>query len=179
MRSGIATWPLCMALAAVGCGEGGSVTEPPTPTPQPTPLGTFAIVSASPAFGGTVSGTQSDLQGTSGLAVTFQVTYTQSISDVYFVLELMGGNLECLRTQIAYCQPNGGPLRSYAASSTATYRCEFFVRDNQQFGCGTRFTTDRVRFILQDRTLIDPATNQLRTLFTQDASGGWTFAFAR
>jgi hypothetical protein len=111
--------------------------------------------------------------------VTFQVTYTQSISDVYFVLELMSGNLECLRTQVAYCLPNGSPLRSYTASSTATYRCEFFVRDNQQFGCGTRFTTDRVRFVLQDRTLIDPATNQLRTLFTQDASGGWTFAFAR
>jgi hypothetical protein len=79
MRSGIGTWPLCLALAAVGCDEGGGVTEPPTPTPQATPLGTFAIVSASPAFGGTV---------------------------------------------------------------------------------------------------IDPATNQLRTLFTQDASGGWTFAFA-
>jgi hypothetical protein len=76
MRSGIGTWPLCLALAAVGCDEGGGVTEPPTPTPQATPLGTFAIVSASPAFGGTVSGSQSELQGTSGLAVTFQMTYT-------------------------------------------------------------------------------------------------------
>src|SRR5262249_17728395 len=154
-------------------------TESPTPAPPPTPPGTFVIVSTSPAFGGTVTGSQSDLQGTSGLAVTFQMTYTQPISDGYFVLELMSGSLECLRSQIGYCLPNGSTLRNYAASSTVTYRCEFFVRDNQQFGCGTRYTTDRVRFILQDRALIDPATNQLRTLFTNDVSGGWTFSFAR
>jgi hypothetical protein len=179
MRSGIVRWHLCVALAAIGCGEGAKVSEPPTPTPRATPLGTFGIVSASPAFGGTVSGLESDLQGTSSLAVTFQMTYTQPVSDVYFVLEALSGSLECLRTQVAYCQPNGGPPRSYPAFSTVTYRCDFFVRDNQQLSCGSRFTTDRVRFVLQDRTLIDPATNQLRTLFTQDASGGWTFTFAR
>ena len=179
MQSRITAWPLCLALAAFGCGEGGSVTQSPTPAPQPTPAGTFAIVSTNPPFGETVTGPQSDLQGTSGLAVTFQLSYTQPIADGYFVLELMGGSLECLRTQIAYCLPNGSTLRNYAASSTLTYRCEFFVRDNQQFGCGTRYTTDRLRFILQDRTVIDSATNQLRTLFTQDGSGAWTFSFAR
>src|SRR5262249_56421162 len=64
MQSRIAAWPLCLAVAAFGCGEGGSVTESPTPAPPPTPPGTFVIVSTSPAFGGTVTGSQSDLQGT-------------------------------------------------------------------------------------------------------------------
>ena len=173
--------PLGLVLTA--CGEGGSVADPTpaqTTLPPPPPTGTFAIVSSTPAFGGSVTGRESDLQGTAGLTVTFQMTYAQSISDMYFVLGLFNGSVECLRSQIAYSRRlDSSPARAYAAGTTAEYRSEFFVRDNQQPGCGAGFTTNRVRFTLQDRTQIDPGTGQLRTLYWQEVSGGWTFAFAR
>jgi len=167
-----------LALALTACGDEGVTT--PTPTPTPTPTGTFSVVSVSPSFGATVSGSDSDLQGILGLEVTFQMSYPQSISDIYFVLELRSGTTECLRSQIAYTtRPDGGPFYSYPGGTTATYRTWFFVRDNQQAGCGARFATDRMRFVLQDRSAIDPTTGQPRTLFTQEESGGWAFEFAR
>ena len=171
-----------LGLALTACGGGGSVADP-TPaqtTPPPPPTGTFAIVSSNPALGGSVTGRESDLQGTASLTVTFQMTYAQSISDMYFVLGLFGGSAECLRSQIAYSKRlDSSPAQAYAAGTTAVYRSEFFVRDNQQPGCGAAFTTNRIRFTLQDRTQIDPGTGQLRTLYFQEVSGGWTFAFAR
>lgn len=170
-------------LALTACGEGGSVADPTpaqTTVPPPAPTGTFAIVSSNPTFGGSVTGRESDLQGTAGLTVTFQMTYEQSISDMYFVVGLFNGNLECLRSQIAYSRRlDSSPAWAYAAGTTAVYRSEFFVRDNQQPGCGAAFTTNRIRFTLQDRKQIDPGTGQLRTLHWQEVSGGWTFAFAR
>jgi len=171
------------AVTACGGGGGGQTTTPTTPaspTPSPPPAGAFAVVGSSPAFGATVTGPDSDLQGVSELSVTFQMSYAESISDMYFVLELLSGSTECLRSQIGYADRlDGGPPRSYAANTTAEYRCRFFVRDNQQPGCGQSFTTDRIRFILQDRTQLEPGTNELRNLLSQDASGGWTFVFAR
>ena len=120
-----------------------------------------------------MSGQDSDLQGTTGLTVTIQTASSESILSAYFVLELLRGTTECLRTQIAYCtRTDGGRSGIYTAGAPAVYRCTFFVRDNQQPTCGTGFTTDRMRFILQTR-----GTNS--TLFAQDANGGWSFVFAR
>jgi len=172
-----------LGLALTACGEGGSVAEP-TPAQStsapPPPTGTFAIVSSNPILGGSVTGSESDLQGTASLTVTFQMTYAQSISDTYFVLGLFNGSVECLRSQIGYSRRlDSSPAQAYAAGTTAVYRSEFFVRDNQQPGCGAGFTTNRIRLTLQDRTQIDPGTGQLRTLYWQEVSGGWTFTFAR
>jgi hypothetical protein len=137
-------------------------------------------VDSSPAFGTIVTGPESDLQGVGQLSVTFQMTYAESIPDVYFVLELLRGDSECLRSQIAYAvRQDGGPAHSFEARTTAEYRCFFFVRDNQQAGCGRSFTTDRIRFILLDRTQLDARTGGLRELFSQDVIGGWSFVFAR
>jgi hypothetical protein len=172
-----------LSLALMACGEGGSVTDPTpaqTTFPPPPPTGTFAIMSSNPVLGGSVTGRESDLQGTAGLTVTFQMTYAQSLSEMYFVVGLFNGSVECLRSQIAYSRRlDSSPAQAYAAGTTAVYRSEFFVRDNQQPGCGAGFTTNRIRFTLQDRTQIDPGTRQLRTLYWEEVSGGWTFAFAR
>lgn len=178
------TWrALVLALGATitSCVEGDTIVlVQPTPQPQPTPQGAFAVVSSSPAFGGSVTGRDSDLQGTGALQVTFHMSYSESISDLYFVLGLYNGSQECLRSQIGYSRRlDGSPAHAYAAGTTAAYRSEFFVRDNQQPGCGASFTTTRIRFTLQDRRQVDPGTGQLRTLYWQEVSGGWTFAFAR
>ena len=174
----------CVSLAALqltcGEGDGGGPTPVQSPVPQSTPLGTFAIVSSSPASGATLTGRDSDLQGVTGLTVTFQMSYTQSIADMYFVLALFDGGTECLRSQIGYSRRlDSSPAFVYEAGTTATYRSEFFVRDNQQGGCGASFTTNRIRFALQDRKQVDPATGQLRTLFWQEVTGGWSFVFVR
>lgn len=170
--------PLVLALTA--CGESGSVTPPPTtptPTPQSTPSGNFAVVASNPAFGGTVRGSDSDLQGVTSLQVTFHMTYSESIPDFYFVLQLLNGSTECLRSQIAYStRLDPSPPRTYTAGTTAGFQSYFFVRDNQQPSCGASFTTNRVRLVVED---IDPVTGQPRRLLTQEASGGWTFVFAR
>lgn len=172
-----------LGLALPACDEGETVSDPTpaqTTLPPPPPTGTFAIETSTPAFGGTVTGRESDLQGVSGLAVTFQWTYGESLADVYFVLALFNGSTECLRSQIAYSRRlDSSPANAYAAGTTARYRSEFFVRDNQQPGCGSSFTTNRIRFTLQDRSQVDPVTRQLRTLYWTEQSGGWTFAFAR
>jgi hypothetical protein len=170
----------CLAGVLTACGENGGTTTPTPPTPPPPPSGTFAVVSSSPAFNATLTGRESDLQGISDLAVTFQMTYPESLSSVYFSLQLWNGSVECLRSQIAYSSRlDSSPATAYAAGTTAVYRSEFFVRDNQQPGCGTSFSTNRIRFVLQDRTQIDPGTGQLRTLYFQDVSGGWSFVFPR
>jgi hypothetical protein len=91
----------------------------------------------------------------------------------YFVLELLNGSTECLRTQVAYCQrTDGGTNGAYNAGQAANYACPFFLRDNQQPTCGMKFTTDRMRFVLITRP-----TNE--TVFVQESTGGWSFAFSR
>lgn len=164
-----------LVTALPGCGgQGGVATQPSSPsTPSPTPTlaGSFSVVSSNPAVGATVFGESSDLQGTSGLAVTIQTTSATSVSSAYFVLSLLNGTTECLRTQIAYCDRTDGLSGSYSAGVPATYRCTFFVRGNQEPSCGARFTTNRVRFTLQ--------TGGRDTLFAQETAGGWSFVFAR
>jgi hypothetical protein len=141
----------------------------------PTPAGSpqsFVILSSTPAFGGTVFGRgDSDLQGTTGFIVNFQVV--SSGRPVYFTIELLNGSTECLRTQIAY-----SALTS-SSGNTFAYTSNFFLRDNQQRSCGARFTTDRIHFILQsaDPALAAGTGAPVITLFTQDVSGGWTFSF--
>jgi hypothetical protein len=48
----------------------------------------------------------------------------------------------------------------------------FFVRDNQQPSCGRTFATTRQRWVLMDRDTGE-------TLVTQEAAGGWSFAFSQ
>lgn len=183
MSSRLPVLLIVVGLALPACDEGETVSDPTpaqTTLPPPPATGTFAIETSTPAFGGTVTGRESDLQGVSGLTVTFQMTYGESLSELYFVLALFNGSTECLRSQISYSRRlDSSPPFAYAAGTMARYRSEFFVRDNQQPGCGSSFTTNRIRFTLQDRTRVDPATGQLRTLYWQEVSGGWTFAFAR
>jgi hypothetical protein len=162
-----------LALTLWACGGGGAASGPsaaPGATPTP-PAGTFSVVSSSPAFAGTVSGPSNDLAGTTGLSVTIQTSSSSAIPSAYFVVELLDGATECLRTGIYYCdRTDGGTAGTYVAGEPATYRCTFFVRDNQQPSCGARFTTNRIRFILQSRP-------SLETVFTQEVTGGWSFVF--
>jgi hypothetical protein len=167
-----------LGVAAVGGGvaaaaSGGGGSGGPTSTTPPTmPSGTFTVLSSTPGFGATVTGAETDLQGTRTLTVTFQWTYSSSISSLRWVLELLSGSTECLRTAIDYSsRTDGGPRTAYVAGTSATYSSSFFLRDFTLPSCGSRFTTDRIRFILID--------GSNRTLFTQDATGGWTFQFAR
>jgi hypothetical protein len=119
-----------------------------------------------------VSGQPGDLSGTKELAIAFQMTYSESIPSFSYVVELLNGQTECLRAGSAYCpRTDDSPLfNSYTAGRSATFLCQFFIRDSQQPTCGPTFTTDRIRFVLQDQS-----TNQ--TLFVQEVSGGWTFKF--
>jgi len=169
---------ICLASALSGCNNDGVSTPTRGPTPTPPPTGTFAVASTTPAFGGTVFGPAEamfgqtgDISGTTGLAVPIQITYSDSIPSFFFVVELLNGQTECLRAPNGNCdRTDGSPLlNSYAAGSSATFLCRFFVRDSTQPTCGPTFTTDRIRLVLQ---------NEARhTLFVQEVSGGWTFKF--
>lgn len=167
--------PICLALALSACGsDTGRPTTPQPAAVQPTPLmGAFAIVQSDPPFGGTVLGAASDLQGTENLFVVLTTSSARMLTSAYFVLELLDGTTECIRTQIAYCRRSDGGVHGfYAPGESATYSCRFFVRDNQQPSCGRTFTTTRQRWILIDR-----ATGE--TVVTQEAAGGWSFVFAQ
>lgn len=167
---------ICLMMMLSSCGS--EATHPTTPAPaavQPTPLaGAFAVIQSDPPYGGTVLGAQSDLQGTKNLFVFVQTSSARRVSSAYFVLELLDGTTECLRTQIAYCQRySAGAWGSYEPpGESALYGCGFFVRDNQQPSCGRTFTTTRQRWVLMDRDTGE-------TLVTQEAAGGWSFAFSQ
>jgi hypothetical protein len=145
----------CLASALSGCSNDGVSTPTRGPTPTPPPTGTFAVASTTPASGGTVfgpaeavSGQPGDLSGTKELAIAFQMTYSESIPSFSYVVELLNGQTECLRAGSAYCpRTDDSPLfNSYTAGRSATFLCQFFIRDSQQPTCGPTFTTDRIRY---------------------------------
>jgi len=166
--------PMLLALVVcAGIGASCSGSSPTSSTPAQNSNFSFTLISESPQFGATVLGKgATDLQGTVGLSLTFQIT--ASSKPVYFELHLLRAGTECLRTQIANSTPTSSTGSTYGYSST------FFVRDNQQLSCGTTFTTDHVQFLLFNA---DPAAGVstpgqvVTTLFTQNITGGWTFKF--
>ncbi len=164
-------------IIGISCGSDAArpptVSPTPTPAPTPPPAGAFAVLETVPPLGGTVSSDGSDLDGLSALNVTLSTSSTRSIASAYFVLELLDGSTECLRTAIAYChRTDGGESGIYRAGEAANYKCTWFVRDNRQPSCGRAFTTTRLRWILMDN-----ATRE--TVVTAESPGGWSFAFGR
>ena len=159
-----------------GCGGAGSAGPTaavvPTPAPAPTPSGQFALTTVAPIFGATITSSFTDLQGIV-MDVRFRASPPETVNEAFFVLALLNGTTECLRSQIAYCtRTEGGSGTSFPAGAFTGYSCRIFIRDNQQPSCGLSFTTNRVRLLLQER-------GSPRTVFTADADGGWSFQFAR
>ena len=164
-------------IIGMSCGSDAArpptVSPSPTPTPAVPPAGAFAVIETVPPLGSTVSSAGSDLEGLSTLNVTLSTSSTRSIASAYFVLELLDGSTECLRTAIAYCRrTDGGTWGEYRAGEAANYKCTWFVRDNQQPSCGRAFVTTRLRWIL-----VDNSTRE--TVVTAESPGGWSFAFGR
>lgn len=163
---------IALALAALsGCGGTGSA-GPTLAAPSLTPPSRFEIAVASPDFGVTIVSPNRDVQAIGDIGLIFRVSSPETVVNGFFVLALLDGARECLRSQIGYCaRSDAAPTATFPADTFTVYSCRTFLRDNQQPSCGTSFTTNRVRLILQDRTT-------LRTVFTADVGGGWSFRFA-
>jgi hypothetical protein len=158
----------------------GNDTMSPAPPPA-TPTGTFAVLSTSPAAGGTVAlpvGFFDFPQGNGwvqGLSVTIQFTFSEPISDATVFIVLWRGSEQCVIAEgLVLGAPYGGGF-NYAAGSTITRSGNSFTgaspcRAGGAAGGGS-FTTDRLQFVLMDRN--KPAES--RVLFTQDVAMGWSF----
>ena len=160
----------------LSCGDDGmSPSEPPAPT------GTFTLLSASPAAGGTVplpAGFFDFPTGNGwvqGLTVTVQFSFSESIPDALPFIVLWRGSEQCVVAQgLMQGAPYGGRL-DYVAGSTITLSGNSFTGASQcRTGAvaGTRsFTTDRLQFVLRDMSR--PA--EPRVVFTQDLPLAWRF----
>jgi hypothetical protein len=160
----------------LSCGDDGS---PPAPS---APTGSFAVLSTSPAAGGTVPlpagffDFQSNGNGwVSDLTMTIQFTYSQSISNANVFIVLWRGSQQCLVAEgLVRGAPYGGGF-SYVAGSTITQSGNSFTGNSP---CRTgavaaerSFTTDRLQFLLMDANR--PAES--RAVFAQDVVMGWHF----
>ena len=171
VRTIVAVLVAALGVASSAC-HNGSTT--------PTANANFTILSGIPPFQGTVLGTETTpsncntafdaigCEQTGNLTLNFEVSYdTKPVYNVngapQFVIELMRGSTECLRTAIAYSTP------TTSVGNTFGFTVSDFHRDIGHPACGTSFTTDSVLFIL--------STNSGQTLFTQAIAGGWTFTF--
>jgi hypothetical protein len=141
-----------LAAATLACG-GSTSTPTPSPTPTPTALGTFAILSASPAAGGSITLPVSPGDGVRSPTLEFQFTsprdLTLGVGNTNFQVALRRAGTECLATQIAYSTRLDRNDGVYVANSAARFRTGFWViRDIAAHRCGLAFTTDQVVFNL-------------------------------
>jgi len=149
------------------------------PAPPATPTGTFAVLSTSPATGGTValpSGFFDFPQGNGwvdDLTVTVRFSYSQSISNALVFIVLWRGSQQCV---VAEGLTTGSPYGSqfnYVAGSTVTQSGNSFTGASPCRGdaAAAGFMTDRLQFVLMDAN----RPVESRVVFTQDLALGWTF----
>jgi hypothetical protein len=167
-------WTTVGLALTLGCGGSSTPTSTPTPTPAPTPSATFAIVSATPAAGGTISLPPTPGEGSRSPTVDFQFTYprdlTLGVGNTNFQIALSKGGVECMATQIAYSTRLDRDDGVYVANSVARFRTTFWVqRDIAQYRCGTTFTTDQLSFNMGPNL---PVSAGLPAL----VNTGWNFA---
>ncbi len=164
---------ICVMIG-LSCGsDAARPTVSPSATAATPPAGAFVVVEAVPPLGGTVTSPGSDLQGVSTLTVTLSTSSTRNIASAYFVLQLLGGTTECLRTAIRYCsRTDGGAWGVYRAGEAANYKCTWFLHDTQQPSCGKAFVTTSLRWIL-----VDNSTHE--TVVSAERTGGWSFVFGQ
>jgi hypothetical protein len=168
---------LCLASGLMlSCGDDGI-----SPSGPPAPAGTFALLSTSPAAGGTVAlpvGFFDFPQGNGwvqDLTVNIRFTFSESISEASVFIVLWRGSEQCLVAEgLVLGAPYGGPF-SYVAGSTITQSGNNFTRTGQcragAAGGARSFTTDRLQFVLMD--LRRPGES--RVVFSQDLAMGWRF----
>jgi hypothetical protein len=163
-------------LLTVGCG--GSTMSTPAPAPTPTaaltPSATFAILSTTPAAGGSIPLPSSPGGGSLSPTIDFQFTYpadlTLGVGRTNFQVALSRGGTECMATQIAYATRLDRDDGIYVANSVARFRTGFWVmRDIAAYRCGTSFTTDQVSFNMGPNLPISAGLPAV-------ANTGWNFA---
>jgi hypothetical protein len=156
----------------LSCGDDGM---------SPSPTGTFAVLSASPAAGGTVALPAGFFDFPTGpgwvqdLTMTVRFTFSEPIPDALVVIVLSRGSEPCVVAQgLVQGAPYGGRT-SYVAGSTITQSGNSFTGASQcrtGAAAGARsFTTDRLQFVLIDMSR--PA--EQRAVFTQDLPMVWRF----
>ena len=159
----------------LSCGADGM--SPPAPPPG-TPTGTFAVLSTSPAAGGTVALPIGFFDFPEGngwaqdLTVTIRFTFSEPISDAIVFIVLWRASQQCLVAEgLVLGAPYGGPF-NYVAGSTITQSGNSFTGASPcRAGAERSFTTDRLQFVLMDANR--PAEN--RVVLTQDLAMGWRF----
>jgi hypothetical protein len=156
----------------LSCGDDGM---------SPSPTGTIAVLSTSPAAGGTVALPAGFFDFPTGpgwvqdLTVTVQFTFSEPIPDALVVIVLSRGSEPCVVAQgLALGSPYGGRF-NYVAGTTIMQSGNSFTgasqcRTGAAAGAGT-FTTDRLQFVLMDMSR--PAEE--RAVFIQDLPMAWRF----
>jgi hypothetical protein len=147
------------------------------------PTGTFAVLSTSPAAGGTVAlpaGFFDFPQGpgwVQGLTVTIQFTYSEPISNALVFIVLWRGSEQCVVAQGLVLGAPYGEHFNYVAGSTITQSGNSFTGSSRcrtgAVAAARSFTTDRLQFVLMDMN----RTAEQRGVFTQDVPMpmGWRF----
>jgi hypothetical protein len=155
----------------LSCGADGM--SPPSP-----PAGTFAVLSTSPAAGGTVALPIGFFDFPDGngwvqdLTVTVRFTFSEPISDAIAFIVLWRASQQCLVAEgLVQGAPYGGRF-NYVAGSTITQSGNSFTGASPcRAGAERSFRTDRLQFVLMDANR--PA--EKRVVFTQDLAIGWSF----
>jgi hypothetical protein len=160
----------------LSCGDDGM--SPPAP---PAPAGTFAVLSTSPASGGTVALPAGFFDFPDGngwvqdLTVTIRFSFSEPISDAIVFIVLWRGSEQCLVAEGLVLGAPYGEGFNYVAGSTITQSGNSFTGTSPcraGAAAGARsFTTDRLQFLLLDANR--PAEH--RVVFTQDLAVGWRF----
>jgi hypothetical protein len=158
----------------LSCGDDGM--SPPTPPDSPT--GSFAVVSTSPAAGGTVTLPVGFFDFPEGngwvqdLTVNVRFSFSEPIPDAIVFVVLWRGSQQCLVAEgLVQGAPYGGHF-NYVAGSTITQSGNSFTGASPcRAGPEGSFTTDRLQFLLMDARR--PAEN--RVVFAQDLAIGWRF----
>jgi hypothetical protein len=172
MRRRFLALVLAVGLAS-SCGD-----NPVTPSASTESGRTFAVLSTSPAPGGTVALPDGFFVFPQGngwvrdLTMTIRFTYAASISKACADVVLWRGSEQCVIAEgLVQGAPYGNCFR-YEGGSTLTLSGNSFTGTFQcRGGAARRFTTDRVQFLLMDA---NKPVDQ-RTVFTRDVSMGWTF----
>src|SRR5262245_40835742 len=158
----------------LSCGDDGM--SPPT-----TPTGTFAVLSTSPAAGGSVALPVGFFDFPEGngwvkdLTVTVRFTFSEPISNASVFIVLWRASQQCVIAEGLVLGAPYGRGFNYVAGSTITQSGNSFTGTSPcragAAGAAGSFTTDRLQFVLMD---LDRAAAD-RVVFTQDLAMGWSF----